>query len=93
MGILSAIATMPMPTLAANLDMNAINKMERATFTNTKTLGGVFENSPWVAQKAWDARPFDSMTQLHIAMVATAIMIRQFLVSSAQLLFSKFVLR
>lgn len=68
MGILSAIATMPMLTLAANLDMNAINKMDRATFT--KTLGGVFENSPWVAQKAWDARPFDSMTQLHTAMVA-----------------------
>ncbi len=67
-GILSAITSLPMPTLAASLDMNAVNKMDRATFT--KTLRGIFENSPWVAQKAWDARPFDSMAELHTAMVA-----------------------
>jgi len=34
------------------------------------TLGGVFENSPWVASGAWNARPFDNVTALHAAMVA-----------------------
>jgi 2-oxo-4-hydroxy-4-carboxy-5-ureidoimidazoline decarboxylase len=65
---LSAIVTMPMSTLADNLDLNAVNQMERAAFT--KALGGIFENSPWVAQKAWDKRPFTNLTELHAAMVA-----------------------
>lgn len=42
--------------------------MERTPFV--AALGGVFENSPWVAQAAWSARPFDSLTALHAAMVA-----------------------
>jgi 2-oxo-4-hydroxy-4-carboxy-5-ureidoimidazoline decarboxylase len=33
-------------------------------------LGGVFEHSPWVAERAWDARPFASVDALHAAMVA-----------------------
>ena len=33
-------------------------------------LGGVFEHSPWVAQRACDARPFASVDALHAAMVA-----------------------
>lgn len=63
----SAIATIPMSTLAASLDLNAVNKMDRVTFS--KTFGGIFENSPWVAEKAWAARPFSSMEELHTAMV------------------------
>ena len=34
-------------------------------------LGGVFEHSPWVAERAWERRPFASRDALHAAMVAT----------------------
>lgn len=33
-------------------------------------LGGVFEHSPWVAERAWERRPFASRDALHAAMVA-----------------------
>lgn len=33
-------------------------------------LGAVFEHSPWVAQRAWHARPFSSVDALHEAMMA-----------------------
>jgi 2-oxo-4-hydroxy-4-carboxy-5-ureidoimidazoline decarboxylase len=33
-------------------------------------LGWIFEDSPWVAERAWDQRPFSSIRQLHAAMVA-----------------------
>ena len=32
-------------------------------------LGGVFEHSPWVAERAWARRPFDSVDALHEAMM------------------------
>jgi 2-oxo-4-hydroxy-4-carboxy-5-ureidoimidazoline decarboxylase len=32
-------------------------------------LGGVFEHSPWVAQRAYAARPFASLKELHAAMM------------------------
>lgn len=32
-------------------------------------LGGVFEHSPWVAERAWKRRPFRSIAELHAAMV------------------------
>ncbi len=31
-------------------------------------LGGVFEDSPWVAEAAWERRPFASVEALHAAM-------------------------
>jgi OHCU decarboxylase len=31
--------------------------------------GGVFEGSPWVAERAWASRPFGSLEALHAAMV------------------------
>jgi 2-oxo-4-hydroxy-4-carboxy-5-ureidoimidazoline decarboxylase len=31
--------------------------------------GGVFEGSPWVAERAWATRPFGSLDALHAAMV------------------------
>ena len=33
--------------------------------------GGVFEHSPWVAERAWEKRPFASVDALHREMVAT----------------------
>jgi 2-oxo-4-hydroxy-4-carboxy-5-ureidoimidazoline decarboxylase len=32
-------------------------------------LGGVFEHTPWIAQRAYAARPFESVDALHRAMV------------------------
>lgn len=48
--VISAIAIALMQVLTANLGLNTVNKMDRATFT--KALGGIFEKSPWVAEKA-----------------------------------------
>jgi 2-oxo-4-hydroxy-4-carboxy-5-ureidoimidazoline decarboxylase len=36
----------------------------------TGLLGGVFEHSPWVAQKAWERRPFADVAELHLHMMA-----------------------
>ena len=33
------------------------------------SLGWVFEHSPWVAERAWNRRPFASIEQLHEAMM------------------------
>ncbi|HEV7476816.1 MAG TPA: 2-oxo-4-hydroxy-4-carboxy-5-ureidoimidazoline decarboxylase, partial [Burkholderiales bacterium] len=31
--------------------------------------GGIFEHSPWVAERAWQRRPFASLDSLHAAML------------------------
>ena len=41
--------------------------MDRASFT--ATLGWIFEESPWVGERAWASRPFADVTALHRAMV------------------------
>jgi len=33
--------------------------------------GGVFEHSPWVAERAWESRPFAGLDSLHKAMLET----------------------
>jgi 2-oxo-4-hydroxy-4-carboxy-5-ureidoimidazoline decarboxylase len=65
---LGALAAAPLPADAAELDLDAVNKMDQAAFT--EALGGIFENSPWVAEAAWEARPFSSVDDLHGKMVA-----------------------
>lgn len=45
-----------------------LNAMDRAPFV--RALGGIFEHSPWVAERAFDARPFASVAALHAAMAA-----------------------
>ncbi|MGH7335097.1 MAG: 2-oxo-4-hydroxy-4-carboxy-5-ureidoimidazoline decarboxylase [Candidatus Rokuibacteriota bacterium] len=42
--------------------------MDRVAFT--RALGAVFEGSPWVAERAWEARPFATVAALHAAMVS-----------------------
>lgn len=56
--------------IAGPLDMAPINAMDRAAFV--EKFGGIFENSPWVAEKAWEKRPFASLDDMHAAMVAVA---------------------
>lgn len=48
-----------------------INAMDRTAFV--AALGGVFEHSPWVAERAWAAKPFASVDALHAAMVAAML--------------------
>ena len=50
-----------MAAAAAEPDMTAINGMDRATFV--QKFGGIFEKSPWVADKAWEKRPFASIDE------------------------------
>lgn len=56
--------------MAGPVDMAPINAMERAAFV--QKFGGIFENSPWVAEKAWEKRPFANLDDMHAAMVAVA---------------------
>lgn len=44
-----------------------LNTCDRTTFV--AALGGIFEHSAWVAERAYDARPFASLDALHDAMV------------------------
>ena len=44
-----------------------LNTLDQEAFVTT--IGWVFEHSPWVAQRAWTQRPFDSVGALHTAMV------------------------
>ncbi len=43
-----------------------LNALDRAGFV--RLLGAVFEHSPWVAERAWERRPFASIEALHAAM-------------------------
>jgi 2-oxo-4-hydroxy-4-carboxy-5-ureidoimidazoline decarboxylase len=54
--------------LAQDVDMAAINALSQPAFV--AQFGGVFEKSPWVAQKAWERRPFVSVDAMHAAMIA-----------------------
>ena len=49
------------------MTIEALNALDRANFV--ETVGWVFEHSPWVAERAWVARPFTSVDMLHGAMV------------------------
>lgn len=67
---MAAIATTQASVFAQSLSLATVNRMDRSAFT--EALGEIFENSPWVAEKAWEARPFDSLNELHAAMVDVA---------------------
>lgn len=48
--------------------LEAVNSLGKAEFV--ARFGGVFEHSPWVAERAWQRRPFRSVDELHRAMVS-----------------------
>ena len=50
------------------MTVRELNDKDRGGFV--EAVGWVFENSPWVAERAWDRRPFASIDALHDAMVA-----------------------
>lgn len=47
--------------------MAELNALDRVAFV--EALGWIFEQSPWVAERVWDARPFASLDRLHAAMI------------------------
>jgi 2-oxo-4-hydroxy-4-carboxy-5-ureidoimidazoline decarboxylase len=67
LAVAGLLAVYAAAALTAEPDMAAINSLDRATFVHK--FGGIFENSPWVAEKAWSKRPFASVDELHAAMV------------------------
>jgi 2-oxo-4-hydroxy-4-carboxy-5-ureidoimidazoline decarboxylase len=50
------------------MTIEQLNAMSRSEFV--AELGGIFEHSPWVAERAWEQRPFVSVEELHAAMTA-----------------------
>jgi len=46
----------------------ALSAMDRDAFVNA--LDGIWEHSPWVAERSWNARPFADVDSLHAAMVS-----------------------
>ena len=50
------------------MTIDDLNAMSRERFV--ETLGWVFEQSPWVADRAWVRRPFANVSALHEAMAA-----------------------
>lgn len=50
------------------MTLSEINALDRAAFC--KCLGSIIEHSPWIADAAWEKRPFASVDALHAAMVA-----------------------
>ncbi|HXY99426.1 MAG TPA: 2-oxo-4-hydroxy-4-carboxy-5-ureidoimidazoline decarboxylase [Stellaceae bacterium] len=43
-----------------------LDRLDRAAFV--AALGGVFEHAPWVAEQAWEQRPFANLATLHRVM-------------------------
>ncbi len=66
MGKSRAVSSPPARAASVTLTVAHVNRMDRATFI--QTLGGVFESSPWVAERVWAARPFSGVATLHAAM-------------------------
>ena len=52
--------------MAAVLTLPDVNRMSLSDFR--QGLGSLFEHSPWIADRAWAARPFASLEALHVAM-------------------------
>lgn len=51
------------------MTLQELNDADRNSFV--AAIGWVFEDSPWVAERAWESRPFASLHALHDAMTAT----------------------
>jgi 2-oxo-4-hydroxy-4-carboxy-5-ureidoimidazoline decarboxylase len=49
--------------------IDQINALTQAEFV--RSFGGVFEHSPWVAERTWPARPFHNSDDLHRAFCET----------------------
>jgi 2-oxo-4-hydroxy-4-carboxy-5-ureidoimidazoline decarboxylase len=50
------------------MNFGDLNTLDRAGFV--AALGAIFEHSPWIAERAWDRRPFEDSDSLMAAMIA-----------------------
>ena len=53
---------------ASTTTLHELNACDRARFV--AALGWIFEDSPWVAERAWQRRPFAHVDDLHAAMTS-----------------------
>jgi 2-oxo-4-hydroxy-4-carboxy-5-ureidoimidazoline decarboxylase len=53
------------------MTLAGLNASDRSTFAGA--LGWIFEDSPWVAERAWEARPFITLDALHDAMTSVVM--------------------
>jgi OHCU decarboxylase len=51
--------------------LRELNAMSREAFIDV--CGGLFEHSPWVADRTWERRPFESRDALHAQMMETVL--------------------
>ncbi len=56
-----------MATTGRKIPMAVIGKMSQEQFV--AVLGGIFEHAPWVAERAWESRPFRTRAVLHERML------------------------
>lgn len=56
------------PTTDRRPALAALSALPQAAFT--ARLDGIFEHSPWIAERAWERRPFATVDQLHGALLA-----------------------
>jgi 2-oxo-4-hydroxy-4-carboxy-5-ureidoimidazoline decarboxylase len=54
--------------VSETLSLRELNAADRPAFA--QALGAIVEHSPWVAERAWTTRPYDSVRDLHAAMMA-----------------------
>lgn len=54
-------------TLTPDTALAELSSLEQAQFVDK--LEGIFEHSPWVAERTWSKRPFRSVDELHATMV------------------------
>lgn len=48
-------------------DIHALSALDQDAFA--EALGDIFEHSPWIPERAWDARPYAGVDALHRAML------------------------
>ncbi|NBX58734.1 MAG: hypothetical protein EBT64_09690 [Gammaproteobacteria bacterium] len=54
--------------MAAVITLDQLNCASRDEFT--QLLDGTYEHSPWIAARAWEARPFASIAALKLALAS-----------------------
>ena len=54
--------------MSARLALSELNALDMRGFV--EVCGGLFERSPWIAERVWPRRPFASLKELHRELVA-----------------------
>ena len=53
------------------MQLSSLNALDQKEFV--AALGAVFEHSPWVAERAWEKRPFTDVNGLHSGLMAVVL--------------------